>query len=329
VLRGSANTGFRAPTLYEIHQPASLTFTSDSYDDPLLCPGGVAVPGASAGVVCGQQVLLRQAGPASLGLPADTLKPEKSKSFNLGLVFEPIKNTSLGLDFWSIEVKNLINPLPEQAIFGDPAKYSSRFVRCSQLGASGAGINRDDVDACLNFPAFDPIAFVDNPTENLGKLKTNGVDISASWRSGATNSGMWGIGIEGTYINEYKYQREKDGVYINAKGKYADNAPVFKWQHVITATWAMGPWSAMFDQRYKTGYTDQDGVNKVKDYWIHDISASYAATKDMVLTVGVNNVFDQDPPLTGQVTTFQRGYDPRFTDPIGRSFLLRASYKFF
>ncbi len=96
VLRGSANTGFRAPTLYEIHQPASLTFTSDSYDDPLLCPGGVAVPGASAGVVCGQQVLLRQAGPASLGLPADTLKPEKSKSFNLGLVFEPIKNTSLG-----------------------------------------------------------------------------------------------------------------------------------------------------------------------------------------------------------------------------------------
>ena len=329
VLRGSANTGFRAPTLYEIHQPASLTFTSDSYDDPLLCPGGVAVPGASAGVVCGQQVLLRQAGPASIGLPADTLKPEKSKSFNLGLVFEPIKNTSLGLDFWSIEVKNLINPLPEQAIFGDPAKYASRFVRCSQLGASGAGINRDDVDACLNFPAFDPIAFVDNPTENLGKLKTNGIDISASWRSGATDSGMWGIGIEGTYVNEYKYQREKDGVYIDAKGKYADNAPIFKWQHVITATWAMGPWSAMFDQRYKTGYTDQDGVNKVKDYWVHDLSVSYAATKDMLLTVGVNNVFDQDPPLTGQVTTFQRGYDPRFTDPIGRSFLLRASYKFF
>ena len=70
VLRGSANTGFRAPTLYEIHQPASLTFTSDSYDDPLLCPGGAAVPGASAGVVCDQQVLQRLSGPASLGLPA-------------------------------------------------------------------------------------------------------------------------------------------------------------------------------------------------------------------------------------------------------------------
>jgi iron complex outermembrane receptor protein len=30
-----------------------------------------------------------------------------------------------------------------------------------------------------------------------------------------------------------------------------------------------------------------------------------------------------------QVTTFQRGYDPRFTDPRGRTFLLRAGYRFF
>ena len=330
VLRGSANTGFRAPTLYEIHQPASLTFTSDNYNDPLLCPGGVAVPGASAGVVCDQQVLLRQSGPASIGLPADTLKPEKSVNFNFGLVFEPIKNTSFGIDYWNIEVKNLINPLPEQAIFGDPVKYASRFVRCSQIPAGpGPGQDRSDIDTCLNFPSFDPIAYVDNPVENLGKLKTSGIDLSAAWRSDPSSAGVFGVSFEGTYVLEYKYQREKGGDFINAKGKYTDNAPVFKWQHYLTANWSLGPWSAVIAQRYKTGYTDQDGVNKVKDYWIHDLSASYAATKDMLLTVGINNVFDKDPPLSGQNTTFQRGYDPRFTDPIGRSFLLRASYKFF
>ncbi|MCE9657827.1 MAG: TonB-dependent receptor [Burkholderiales bacterium] len=330
VLRGSANTGFRAPTLYEIHQPASLTFTSDPYDDPLLCPGGVAVPGAQSGVVCGQQVLQRLSGPSALGLPASTLKPEKSTNFNLGMVFEPVKNTSLGIDFWSIEVKNLISPLPEQAVFGDPAKYSSRFVRCSQIPATGTGITQSDIDACLGAsPTFDPIAFIDVPTENLGTLKTNGIDLSASWRSGATSAGVWGVAFEGTYVNKYKYQREKGGDYINAKGRYSDNAPVFKWQHYLTASWSMGPWSALIAQRYKTGYTDQDGVNKVKDYFLHDISATFAATKDLSLQVGVNNVFDKDPPLSGQSTTFQRGYDPRFTDPIGRNFVLRASYKFF
>ena len=330
VLRGSANTGFRAPTLYEIHQPASLTFTTDNYNDPLLCPGGTAVPGASAGVVCDQQVLQRLSGPASLGLPADTLKPEKSVNFNFGLVFEPIKNTSFGIDYWNIEVKNLISGLPEQAVFGDTTKYASRFVRCSQIPAGpGAGQDRSDVDSCLNFPNFDPIAFIDVPTENLGKLKTSGIDLSASWRSSPSSAGVFGVNFEGTYVLEYKYQREKGGDFINAKGKYSDNAPVFKWQHYLTANWSLGAWSAVIAQRYKTGYTDQDGENKVKDYWIHDLSASYAATKDLLLTVGVNNVFDKDPPLTGQNTTFQRGYDPRFTDPIGRSFLLRASYKFF
>ena len=56
LLRASYSTGFRAPTLYEIFEPASLTFTSDNYDDPLLCPGGTAIPPATDGAVCGQQV---------------------------------------------------------------------------------------------------------------------------------------------------------------------------------------------------------------------------------------------------------------------------------
>ena len=245
-------------------------------------------------------------------------------------MFEPIKNTSFGIDYWNIEVKNLINPLPEQAVFGDATKYASRFVRCSQIPAGpGPGQDRSDADVCLNFPNFDPIAFIDVPTENLGKLKTSGIDLSAAWRSSPSAAGVFGVNFEGTYILEYKYQREKGGDFINAKGKYSDNAPVFKWQHYLTANWALGPWSAVVAQRYKTGYKDQDPAFKVKDYWIHDLSASYAATKDLLLTVGVNNVFDKDPPLSGQNTTFQRGYDPRFTDPIGRSFLLRASYKFF
>ena len=330
VLRGSANKGFRAPTLYEIHQPASLTFTSDNYNDPLLCPGGVAVPGASAGAVCDQQVLQRTAGPASLGLPADTLKPEKATNFGFGFVFEPVKSANFGIDFWQIRIKNLISPLPEQAVFGDATKYASRFVRCSQIPAGpGGGIDRADIDTCLNYPSFDPIAFIDVPVENLGELRTRGLDLSAGYRSSPSAAGTFGVNLEGTYVLKYKYQREKGGEYINARGRYTDNAPVFKWQHVLTANWSLGPWTAVFAQRFKGAYKDQDGENTVKHYFMHDVSVSYQAMKGLLLTVGVNNLFDKDPPLSGQVTTFQRGYDPRFTDPIGRSFLARASYKFF
>ena len=331
LLRGSANTGFRAPTLYEIYQPQSTTFTSDNYDDPLLCPGGNAVAGASAGVVCGQQVLQRLGGPGGVGLPANTLKPEKSKAFSLGLVFEPTSNISLGFDVWQITIKDQISALPEQAVFGNPAKYTGRFVRCSQIPASGAGITRSDIDACTGFPGigFDPIAYIDAATENLGELRTSGIDLSATWRSGATPYGNFGVSIDGTYVTNYKYQRERDGEFINALGRYSDNAPVFRWQHVLTGSWSSGPWAATVGQRFKSGYTDQDGVNTVGSYSLIDLSLTWTAMKNLNLTLGVANLFDTDPPLSGQNTTFQRGYDPRFTDPLGRTFMFRAGYKFF
>ena len=331
LLRGSAATGFRAPTLYEIYGPLSTTFTTDNYDDPLLCPGGVAVPGASAGVVCGQQVLQRLGGPVALAQPVSSLEPEKSKQFTLGIGFEPSRSMTFGVDYWQINIKNLISSLPEQAVFGDPVKYASKFTRCSQIPATGAGITRDDIDACTGYPGigFDPIAYIDAQTENLGELRTSGLDFSAAWRSDATQYGNFGVDFQGTYILKHDYQRFRDGPFINAVGRYSDNAPVFEWQHALTGSWNMGPWGTVLANRFRSGYTDQDGVNEVGSYTLWDLSVTWTGVKNLTLTAGINNLFDTDPPLSVQNTTFQRGFDPRFTDPIGRSFLLRAAYKFF
>ena len=336
LLRGSANKGFRAPTLYEIYQPQSTTFTTDSYNDPLYTTvdadgNCTAIGGASAGVVCDQQVLQRLGGPGGIGLPARTLQPEKATNLTLGLVFEPTSNTTMGFDIWQINIKNMISGLPEQAVFGDPTKYAGRFVRCSQIPATGSGITRDGIDACAGYPGigFDPIAFIDTPTENLGELKTRGIDLSAAWRSGATENGNFGVSIEGTYITKYEYQREKGGEFIKAVGRYSDNAPVFRWQHVLTGTWSIGSWTTTLGQRFKSGYVDQDGVNRVGSYSIFDASVTWTGIKNLTLTAGIANLLDTDPPLSGQNTTFQRGFDPRFTDPLGRTFMFRAAYKFF
>ena len=51
--------------------------------------------------------------------------------------------------------------------------------------------------------------------------------------------------------------------------------------------------------------------------------------KGLRVTAGINNIADEDPPRSMQSTTFQRGYDPRFADPLGRTYMLRVGYKFF
>ena len=55
LLRGVVQPGFRAPTLYDIYSPHSITFTANAYDDPVLCPGGVPVGGCRCSRDCGQQ----------------------------------------------------------------------------------------------------------------------------------------------------------------------------------------------------------------------------------------------------------------------------------
>jgi len=45
----------------------------------------------------------------------------------------------------------------------------------------------------------------------------------------------------------------------------------------------------------------------------------------------VRNIFDKKPPFTAQdevQTGNARGFDGRYTDPVGRAFYLAANYKF-
>ena len=234
------------------------------------------MPGATAGAVCGQQVLSRESGPAGIGLPANTLDPEDSKTYGFGFVFEPTPQWTFGIDYWNIKIEKQISALPEQAIFADPVKYASRFVRCSQLPAGpGPGQDRTDADVCLNFPTFDPIAFIDIPTENLGDLKTDGIDLSVAWRGPPSAYGRWGFTFDGTYIRKYQYQREQGGEFFDAAGNYSDIAPVFRWQHVLALNWSAGPWSAVLANRYKDGYTDQGGATDVKHYSVFDASVTW------------------------------------------------------
>jgi iron complex outermembrane recepter protein len=328
LLRGSMGSGFRAPSLYEVYRPQAFGFTAGIYHDPLYCPGGVPVSGVNSASVCSQQFNVRTGGPVASGNSIDALRPEQSKNLSMGLVLATDKAFSIGFDFWLISVKNLIGGLPEQAVFDDQSKYSARYVRCSQLSSgSGSTVSRDQLDACLN-TSIDPIAYIDLPTENLGTLKTSGLDISTAWRGIEHSWGRLSVGLDGTYVYSYRYQRERNGSYIDAAGRYADNAPIFRWQHSLAVNWALDAWSLTLAQRFKSGYVDQSPDNHVPAYVLHDLVAQWRGIRNLTLSVGIRNLFDQDPPQTLQLSTFQAGYDPRFTDPLGRVLALHADYRF-
>jgi iron complex outermembrane receptor protein len=306
LLRASFNKGFRAPTLFDLFGPQSITNTSDTYDDPRLCPGGVAVPGANSNIVCGQQQFIRQGGNPSLG-------PEHARNYTLGVVFEPTSNLTLSADYWNIKVKDLIQPLAEQTIFGDFAKYQNLFV----YNAAG-----------------DTLLYVIDNTSNLGELRTKGIDLSLLYRVPRTPLGTFTISADGTYVNDFKYQNEFGGPFVQSAGRYTGANPIFRWRHNVLVSLATGDWTFNLANQYISHYEDQNTsvdaafFNNVKHYSTWSLSTSYTGNKQVELTVGIKNLLDEAPPFTNQITTFQLGYDPRYTDPLGRTIYARVIYKF-
>ncbi len=325
VVRGSINGGFRVPTLYELYQPRRTSLTTDSFDDPLLCPHGAALAGLPAGVVCDQQLLVRSGGPVGYGKAPSALKPERSRMLTLGGSSKPAEGWALGVDFWWLRLRDEIDVMAEDAILGAPARFGSRIVRCSQIDAA----ERSAIAPCLNPAGFDPIAFIDLPIENLGQTQTQGVDLSLRFDAARTGLGDFSFAFEGTYVDRHERQSAPGGERTRSVGRFADDVPIFRWQHSAQIELTDGAWSGVLAQRFKSGYADQHPGNRVAPYSLIDGSVSYRGIPRMVLTAGIKNLFDTRPPFSNQDETLQPNFDPRFTDPIGRALVFSLAYRFF
>lgn len=321
LMRGSIGTGFRAPSLYELHAPTTYTNTANTWNDPAAncdANGNPTVPGF-APTACGTQFLAKNGGNTGL-------QPEKSRNYTLGIVLEPVQNLTVGFDLWMIHLRGQIGVLPDTTIFGDPAKYAGLFVRnaAGQLSISGT--------ECL---VASTCGYVTDTSANLGKVNTNGIDVSSSYRI-RSPYGLFVLGFNGTYVHKYDYQNEQYGEYQRNAGIYSGVGPIFRWQHSLAVQWSLGDYGFGVVNRFKTGYNDQNDPNQltcctdhhVRAYSVWDINGSYAVTKAFTMTAGIRNLFDTDPPFSNQGATFQVGYDPRFTDPTGRSFFLRGTVTF-
>lgn len=330
LLRGSWMTGFRAPSLFDVYAPNSITFTANSYDDPVLCPNGVPVAGADPARDCGQQFQAQQGGSKSV-------KPEDSETWSVGFVWDVTSNFSFGLDYWNSKITDQIGALPETAIFGDPAAYASKFVRCSQLTpAQQIAL----ISTCGGQNAVDPLAYIVTTTENLGDLKAAGIDLSLLYRYNAGDMGRFNLSINGTYLTKWESQLVKGGEFYDANGNYSLdlNFPAFRWQHVIQLGWQYNVWSVNLFNRFRSKYNDANNPadviddayaqNTVGAYSVWDLTGTWAGFKGLSITAGVQNMFNERPPFSNQNATFQTNFDPRFTNPLDRRYLLRAAYSF-
>ena len=312
LLRTSWGTGFRAPTLPDLYTPATHS-QSPELEDPIRCPvtGYDSDCFAVANVVFG-------------GNP--NLKPETSEQFNVGVVWEPVPGLSLTADYWKINKSGVIGVLSPSALFGNYDRFAPTHII------------RGPADPA--FPKLPgPIDTIVVLNENLGDLRTSGIDVDVNWRSPATSFGRFNFVLNGTYI--IAWEQQLDGVnYASGVGQTVDGivGPIPRWKHHLTLGWDYGSWGATLGQTYQTGYQDANvdangqplpvQSRMVSAYDVWDLQGRYTGIRNTTLVLGIKNLMDRAPPFSNQPFSLQVGYDPIYADPRGRVFYARLTFAF-
>ncbi len=310
MLRGSANKGFLAPSFTQLYSGRLGQELPNGVSDPVGCASHPGDPR-----FCAIERLRYFSG----GNP--DLRPETSKQGTLGFIVEPGANFSASVDYWAINIKDrILNRTPQVVLANE--QYLSQYV--------------------IRNPADDTISYVNAGWINAAGLKTRGADVGLRGRGNLPDGWRWNATLDGTWTQSYKFAEFEGQPYIEYVGNFYTRDLYLRWKHNATASVARGPWSFLLSNLYRDGYADElpnggkgtppPGFNpRVASYTTWGLSTTYSGFRNTTLTVGIQNLFDRDPPFTAHNVdeVVGAGWDPRVADPRGRALSFDVKYRFF
>ena len=355
--RGSYNTGFRAPSTAELYGGRGISYIGVS-GDPCdsrargfngnanaglgsLAPGSACAASLATIGVTGAALANYQSPENNLSNDQRgfvvggnaALSPEKSHSWTVGAVLTPrfLPGMSLNTDYYEITITNSV------LVGGIPLNLPSTdqyILDCfvGQVAANCANITRN-AGGIFNVMSLNA---------NTGTAGVTGVDAELSYDTAAAGWTLpWDSSLNldaqaehqiTNYQNTLGSLNRFAGTYLGTSGYIQP-----KWKATFFADWHVMDFTFHYDMQYLGGTTDASSTKTgfgytLPDYVYHNISASYdlgavGPVKGAFLSVGINNLFDKDPPFTiedsvGKNNTISGPYDE-----VGRFFYTRFSVK--
>jgi len=333
--RGAVSKGFRAPNLLQINSPgATLTTGVDDFAENSLDADNNVVVNAST---------LADGGPGNGNYNLSTsgnkdLKPEKSENTSLGFTLQPFDSVTITYDWWEIETTDTVGVLSDENI--------SRI----DLILRGAGSSNPDVvrgTADEDNPLGE-IVQINRRYENLNTRTITGYDVSVNYDL-ETSVGSFDFTLNGARTLKFDQEAGGDALAIvnagadpsvlgTAVGDIVGTNSIPEWKATASLKWKSSDdlWSAGLFIKY-VGEVKDTSVSRTVDGEIifYEIESqtranAYVTRRDFMgyeklnLSIGVNNIFDQDPPLAD--TSF--GYDGSLHSSRSRYLYTSVNYRF-
>jgi len=331
-VRGSASTGFRAPTLFNLYAPPFTSAASSGTmgdGNPYCQPGSYNAEWTQQ--ACSAQGIALYGGNTKL-------KAETSQNFDLGVVIQPIENLGITLDYYRILLKNTISRVPASAVYGDPDNFSNYIVTATS-GQYAGSLPPTAAQATTCTPYTAPTCgYIIRQYANTGRITTDGFDLSVQ-SSQHTSIGTFREDLEGTAVTQFLEQQYDGGPLLNLVGnlRIVDLNPAFRWQHNVRVDWTSPEkmWGAGLSDRFYSGYIDEfpDGNGNQRHVGSYSLVDGYVSVKPVTnLTVlfGIKNIFNTSPPYTNASQgNFASGYNALIADPLLRNFYVNLKYTLF
>lgn len=350
-LRGTYAGGFRAPNPVE----AGVSGSSAGYLPPLvdtaLC--NLVKPGQPCDIGVGG---------TQLQLPGKDLRPEKSTSYTLGLVFEPNAAFNLTLDYYDIRIRNQIVSV---GLFGQyqidtPEAYGTQLYRVNSPTTPNAAPTGPD----------DTILYGTYPFINLGSARTSGVDLDMRLRLEAGGWGVFTPQLQWTHMIRYTIDRGPGQRYemagTHGPSFVSTNTGTPRDRAALALTWARGPVELTGTLNHVSGMRVEDAsynlpdcaaalstifpnglpgpapgaspLCRVPSFTTFNLAGSWKLSEALSLRASVANLFDRRAPVDafasgstgGGVSSGGAHYNPSLHQEgaVGRYFTVGASYRF-
>ncbi|WOK38270.1 TonB-dependent receptor [Sphingomonas sp. C3-2] len=369
-IRGNYAHAVRAPNIFELFNPVTTALTNLGSDP---CAGSAPVADANLRAIC-----IAQGAPASTigAIENDesgqvnatgggnlNLKPEKSNSYTVGVVLQPdfMPGFSMSVDYYSIKIKDAItSPTPGDAIascFGNITAASATDPNCTV-------IRRNAVTGSLfGEPTEVPGLFL--TTSNLGKLTTDGVDLSLNYDRDLGFAKL-ALSLNGNWTNSQKFKATPGSINRECVGYYSVNClsiqPEFSFSQRSTLSFDNADISLLW--RYVDGVKfepqqfqdDLDAAlidpgncpdplgadggacmvdpefRKIKAEHYFDLTGRFHASENVTITLTVQNLLNNKPKVVGNTlgsTSYNSGnVYPSTYDALGRRYAISAKFRF-
>ncbi|MDI1251475.1 MAG: TonB-dependent receptor [Lacunisphaera sp.] len=341
-IRGTWGKSFNAPTLYQLVGPSDVGFTPEVN---LLPHGATDAPG---NYVIGQAQIRGGNNPS--------LKPAHSKALTFGVVWSPkaLKGFSAELTYWDIKEKDIVGVIASQDILQDledngaaspylaqnagPNNTVGNFInplngksvydaRIDGFRADGAPITAAG-QVAGNIDAI----YLERPLVNIASQSASGIDFTTRYKWEVGSLGLIDVSANVAYWLGYEFSGEELGGRATVTG-----GTIPRYTAYVQGAWKRGNWDVFTSARYipKVKAPDeQSGKTAAEQYATFDLGVGYRFEHSRLkilnglhVSLVVKNLGNEMPPQLPD--TFPNdSVDTGAYDPVGRTFLISAEYKF-